>query len=163
MRCHFGVISLIFVTLFAVDCQLAAAPPTQAEDMAAIKSLFARHSAALTAGDAAAVVALFTDNAVMMPPERGAMTGKEAIRWGLRIAFGLFSAKITGESLEVEVAGDLAFARRIYTMMLTAKTGGEQLDAVANWLDVLKRQPDGSWKVYLEMVTSDRPLPALNP
>jgi len=163
MKHYLRAASLITLALLVAECQAAADAPANAEDVAAIKALFGKHIAALSAGDAAAVTAVFADNGVMVPPERGAMTGKEAIRWGLRQAFGLFTAKITGESLEVEVAGDWAFARRTYTMTLTAKTGGEQMDVVANWLDILKRQPDGSWKVHLETVNSDRPLPVINP
>jgi uncharacterized protein (TIGR02246 family) len=159
MRSYLRAASLITLALLVADCQVAAGAPTHAEDVAAIKSLFEKHAAALSAGDAAAVTALFADNGVMVPPDRSAMTGKEAIRWGLRQAFGLFTAKITGESLEVEIGGDWAYARRTYAMTITAKTGGEQTDVVASWLDILKRQPDGSWKVHLEMMNSDRRLP----
>ena len=163
MKTYFRVASLISLALLVTECRAAADAPASAQDVAAIKTLLGRHASALSAGDAAALTALFADDGVMMPPERGAMAGKEAIRWGVRIAFGLFTAKITGESLEVEVAGDWAFARRIYSMTLTAKTGGEQMETVANWLDILKRQPDGSWKIHREMLNSDRPLPTINP
>jgi uncharacterized protein (TIGR02246 family) len=163
MRSYLHAASLIILALVVGECHAAADAPAPAEDVAAIKALFGTHMAALSAGDAAGVTALFADNGVMVPPDRGAMTGKEAIRWGLRQAFGLFSAKITGESLEAEVAGGWAFARRIYTMTLTAKTGGEQMEVVANWLDILKRQPDGSWKIHVETVNSDRSLPVINP
>jgi uncharacterized protein (TIGR02246 family) len=162
MRSYLRAASLITLVLLVAECKAAADAPANAEDVVAIKALFGKHVAALSAGDAAGVSALFADNGVMVPPERGAMTGKEAIRWGLRQAFGLFSAKITGESVEVEAAGGWAFARRTYTMTLTGKTGGEQMEVVANWLDILKRQPDGSWKIHLETVNSDRPLPVIN-
>ena len=154
--------SLITLALLVADCQLAADAPSNAEDKAAIKAVFDKHSAALGAGDAAAFTALFSDKAVMMPPDRGALNGKESIRYGLRRAFELFAAKISGESAELEIAGDWAYAKRTCSMTVTAKTGGEQMDLMANWLDILKRQPDGSWKIYLEMVTSDRPLPGAN-
>jgi len=153
---------LVCLALLVAAYPAAAQAPAGAEDVAAIKSLFGKQAAALAAGDAAGVTAVFADNGVMLPPNRGPMAGKEAIRWGLRLAFDLFAAKISGESAEIEVAGQWAYARRTYTATLTAKTGGEQMDVVASWLDILKRQPDGSWKVHLEMVNSDRPLPALN-
>ena len=148
--------------LAVAACLAADAAPTRAEDEAAIRALFEKHIAAFTAGDSTAASAFYADNAVMMPPDRAAMTGKEAIRWGLRVAFGLVGMKFTGGSIQVETAGDWAFARRTSAMLLTAKTGGEQLEVMADWLEVLKRQPDGSWKVQFEMVNSDRPLPALN-
>jgi ketosteroid isomerase-like protein len=36
------------------------------------------------------------------------------------------------------------------------------MELVANWLEILKRQSDGSWKIYLEIVNSDRPLPLIS-
>ena len=161
MRSFFRAAAFFSLTFLVAHCQAAADAPTNAQDVTAVKSLFEKHIAALSAGDAAAVTVLYADNAVMMPPDRGAMTGKEAIRWGLRLAFGLYSAKVTGATIEVEAGGDWAYARRTYTMTLTAKTGGEQMEIVANWLDILKRQPDGSWKIYLEMLNSDRRVPGL--
>jgi uncharacterized protein (TIGR02246 family) len=161
MRSFFRAAGLFSLALLVADCRAAADASANAEDVAAIKSLFEKHVAAITAGDAAAVTALFTDNGVMTPPDRAAMNGKEAIRWGLRQAFGLYTAKFTGATVEVEAAGDWAFARRTYTMTLTAKTSGEQMEIVASWLDILKRQPDGGWKVYLEMLNSDRRVPGV--
>jgi uncharacterized protein (TIGR02246 family) len=163
MKPYLRFASIITIALLIANCPAAAGAPAPADGAAAIKTLLAAHIAALAAGDPAAFSAAFADSAVMMPPDRAAMKGKEAIRWGLRLAFAQFSAKINGESVEVEVAGDWAFARRTYMLTLTAKTGGEQMELTANWLDVLKRQPDGSWKIHFEMVTSDRPLPVLNP
>lgn len=162
MKSYLRATSLIWLALLAADCRADADVPAQAGEVAAIKALFDRHIAAFSAGDAAAFSVLFTDDAVMMPPDRQALTGKEGIRWGLRVAFGLISANVAGGSLEVEIAGDWAYARRTYAVTLTAKTGGEKMEVVANWLDILKRQPDGSWKIHREMVNSDRPLPALN-
>ncbi len=162
MKFHFLAVGLISLALVLVPCSVAADAPAKAADVAAVKALVGKHSAALAAGDAAALTALFADNGVMMPPERGAMTGKEAIRWGLKIALGLFATKISSENLDVDVTGDLAYARRTATMTLISKTGGEQMELIANWLDILKRQSDGSWKIALEIVNSDRPLPAVN-
>lgn len=159
MKLYLRTVCLISVALLAATCQAAANAPAPAEDEAAIKSLFDKHSTAFNDGDAAAVAALFTDDAEMIPPDRSPLAGTDMIHWGLNIAFDLFKAKITGSSLEVEIAGDWAFTRRAYTMTLTATTSGEEMEITANWLEILKRQPDGSWKISLEMVNSDQPLP----
>lgn len=159
MRSYLHATNAIFLAFLMAGCLAAADAPTPAGDVAAIKAVFDKHTAAFNAGDPAAVVALFTDDGVLMPPDRAPLVGKEGIRWGLRTAFGLYAAKITAESPVIEVAGDRAFARRKYTMTLTGKTGGEQMDLAANWVDILKRQADGSWKISLEMVVGDRRLP----
>jgi len=120
MKPHHLTTSLIPLALVLAQCSVAADAPANAEDVAAIKALVGKRSAALTAGDSVSLTALFADNGVMMPPERGSMTGKESIRWGLKIAFGLFAAKISSETVQVKVAGELAYARRTNTMTLTA-------------------------------------------
>ncbi|MGE5568384.1 MAG: YybH family protein [Rhodospirillales bacterium] len=150
---------LLSLAFAPVHRAAAAAPPAKAEDMAAIKALFDKHLAAFNAGDSAAVAALFTDKGALIPPDRQPLGGKEVIRYGLRIAFGLYSAKVTPEAAEIDVSGDLAYAWRKYSLTITDKTAGEQRDLVATWLDILKRQPDGSWKIHLEMVSADKPLP----
>jgi len=146
------VISLTLMTAVG----LVAAP---ADDEAAIKSLFEKHIAAFHAGDAPAVAALFTDDGEMAPPDRRPLAGKNMVQWGMNIAFDLFTAKIGESSIQVEVAGDWAFTRRAYTLTITSTTSGEEVELTANWLEVLKRQPDGSWKIFRQMVNSDQPLP----
>jgi conserved hypothetical protein len=159
MKFHLRAASAILLAFLMANCLAAADAPARAGDVAAIKALFDKHAAAFGAGDPAAVMALFTDDGVLMPPDRSPLVGKEGIRWGLRTAFGLYATKITADSPVIEVAGDWAYARRKYTMTLTGKTGGDQMDLAANWLDILKRQADGTWKITLEMVVGDHRLP----
>jgi uncharacterized protein (TIGR02246 family) len=155
MKLYLRTICLISLVLLAATC-LVAGP---VEDEAAIKSLFDKHIAAFNAGDAAAVAALFTDDGEMIPPDRAPLAGKNMIQWGMNIAFDLFTAKIGETSLHVELAGDSAYTRRAYTIAITATTSGAELEITANWLEILKRQPDGSWKIAIEMVNSNQPLP----
>ena len=70
-----------------------------------------------------------------------------------------FTVKLIVEVLEVRVAGDWAFARMTYTETLTPKAGGEPTEDSGRWLVIYERQPDGAWKIYLEIWNSDRPLP----
>jgi uncharacterized protein (TIGR02246 family) len=159
MKLHVRTVCLISLVLLAVTCQAAAAAPPPAEDEAAIKSLFDKHIAAFNAGDAAAVAALFTDDGEMIPPDRAPLAGKNMIQWGMNIAFDLFTAKIGETSLQIELAGDSAYARRAYVIAITSTTSGAETEITANWLEILKRQPDGSWKISIEMVNSNHPLP----
>lgn len=131
--------------------QQTAEVPTQAEDLAAIKSLFDARIAANNAGDGSAFAALFTDDAILMRGDDPALIGTEAILSNHQAHHGQFTEEITGELVEVEAFGDWAFDRGIFTIKLTPKAGGEPTGLTARFIDLLKRQPDGSWKIYRGM------------
>ena len=144
----------------------AAEAAKQAEDVAAIKRLNDDRKAASDAGDASTHAALYTDDAILMPPNRPAVVGREALlaRWEAmyeRHAASRFTRKFTEEVLEVEVAGDWAFMRTAGTVTLTPKAGGEPIEYSGKTLAILKRQPDGAWKCYRTMGHTDRPLPGV--
>jgi ketosteroid isomerase-like protein len=48
---------------------------------------------------------------------------------------------------ELEVAGDWAFAWGSETVTLVAQTGGSPIHMQGKGMSILKRQPDGSWKI----------------
>jgi ketosteroid isomerase-like protein len=54
--------------------------PAMAQDKATIQSLNDKFAQAFNAGDAAAVAALYTDDAVILPPGAEMMKGKNAIQ-----------------------------------------------------------------------------------
>ena len=125
--------------------------PTQAEDVAAIKSLNEARIAANNVGDAAAFAALWTDDAVIMRGTDPILIGKEAIQSNHGAHHDQFTEEITGELVEVEVFGDWAFDRDNITIKLIPSDGGEQTILTVRSIDLLRRQPDGSWKYYRRM------------
>ena len=66
-------------TLVAAAC-LCLPVPAMAQDKAAIQSLNDRFVQAFNTGDAAAVAALYTEDAVILPPGAEMMKGKSAIQ-----------------------------------------------------------------------------------
>jgi uncharacterized protein (TIGR02246 family) len=134
------------------------APSTEA-DVEAIKSVNVALINALNSSDASAAVALVTDNAVDLPPNRPAVIGKEAIRSFVQSDFDRVTMNFNEEIVEVEVDGDLAVIWTNYTVTLTPKDGGEPIENKGKWLKVLKRLPDGSWKFSRNIWNSDNPPP----
>lgn len=49
---------------------------------------------------------------------------------------------------EVELSGDLGFARGNYSFAATPKDGGDQAQFTGKYLTIFKRQADGSWRIY---------------
>ena len=136
-------------------------PPLAAADLAAIRALDSAFSGAAATGDPAAVAALYLADARLMPPRERTVEGREAIQkfWG-----GLLDAyqlHLDVGSDEIEGRGDLAYARGHYTLAGTprAKAGGSPLRDEGKFLEVLRRQPDGSWRYAVDMYSSDLPTP----
>ena len=91
-----------------------------------------------------------------MPQSQPAVFGKEAIHSLYQSVFREYTVTGGGQTLEIEVGGDWAFLRGTYTLTATPKAGGERLEDVGKHLFILKRQPDGSWKIARLIANSDQ-------
>jgi ketosteroid isomerase-like protein len=101
--------------------------------------------------------ALFTEDAIQMPPNQAAVQGRPAIQ-GWMEAFPPIS-NYQEQSLEVEGQGDLAYDRGTYSMTVTPP-GATPIEDRGKYLFILRKQADGSWKISRVMFNSDLPLPA---
>ena len=94
------------------------------------------------------------------PPRSNSMVrGKEAIRSLYESVFDEYTVQGDGELLEVEVAGDWAFYRTTYTLTATPKAGGEPIEDHGKCVVIVRREPDGSWKIARLIANSDQPPP----
>lgn len=103
---------------------------------------------------------MFTDDAVFLPPNSPAVEGAAAIEaWG-RTFPPIKDLRI--EPTEVVGRGDLAFARGRYSMVIMVPNQPEQPDS-GKYIEIWRRQSDGSWKLFRDIFNSDVPLPAPPP
>jgi uncharacterized protein (TIGR02246 family) len=131
---------------------------TYEADIAAIHELYDQWCISVNAGDLDRFISLWANDAILMNPDTPAVIGQEQIRASYQPLFEGFSIQVDiyGET-EIEVSGDLAFSRGTGTLTLTPKGDGPTTFTDAKWLDILKRQADGSWKVYCDCVTNNAP------
>jgi len=66
--------------------------------------------------------------------------------------------------LEATVAGEYAFARGTYTLVMTPKLDrrgefGDLSVVDGKFLTVLHHEPDGSWKIYRDIFNANNPSP----
>ena len=113
----------------------------------AIRNLFADNAAALSAGNISALARLYEQNAIQFPPNSRPLTGWAAIRSKLESELQGIKVAATIEVVEVCTAESWAFARGTYRMVTTPLEGSQQEVTTGNWLDILRRQPDNSWKI----------------
>lgn len=132
------------------------APALSAGDSAGIAAADSAFQAAANAGDAAAVAAVYAIDASLLPPNLPVRRGRDAIRafWG-----GLFDAytvKFEVSPDVIEGRGDLAYNMGHYrfTAVPKAKSGPGIADE-GKFVEILKKQPDGSWKYAVDIYNSN--------
>jgi uncharacterized protein (TIGR02246 family) len=133
---------------------------TAKADIAAIDRVREAHVAALNQGDADAWAAVFSEDAVQMPPNAPANVGSAAIRsWG-QAFLNQFGTQFSLSVEEVRLAGDWAFERGTYTIVLSPRGGGTLKD-VGKYITIYQRQPDGSWKTARDIWNSNQQSPSM--
>lgn len=111
--------------------------------------------------DAAAVAALYTEDAKLLPPNSGMVSGKQAIQAFWQRAMNMGIGNITLETMDIGYEGDLAYEIGAYTLNIQPEGGQATTDA-GKYVVVRKRQSDGSWKWTVDIWNSNLPLPASN-
>lgn len=112
-----------------------------------IESVAADWEAAVRAGDAAAVAALYSADATLLPDGAEPLSGSEAIQqfWAGFIAEIPAGATLNLETVEVHGSGNLAYEIGRFTL----NAAGETIDS-GKYLVVWQREPDGTWKLHVD-------------
>jgi uncharacterized protein (TIGR02246 family) len=116
----------------------------------------ARFVEAYNRGDVAAVAALYTDDAVLLPPNLEMLRGREAIQqfWAGTRQMGVREAAL--ETVQVEDSGDMACEIGAYTLKIQPE-GGQATTDRGKYVVVWKRQGDGSWKLAVDIWNTNSP------
>ena len=153
---HVCLCALTSVTLLLAGCSPRRGADSQTVT-AAVNAISTRYSSALNAGDLDSWLSLWTDDGIQLPPGEPPVVGKDQIRARNQGLLDEFTVNLSSTSAEVGVAGDWAFDRGAYTATLTPKGGGRTIPIDGKYLTILKRQPDGSWKIYRDIFNSNGP------
>ena len=154
MRSHLALSFLLFIAS-CTPVVVWETAETEA-DVEAINSLRDEFIALDNASDAAGLASLYTNDAVLMPPNEAAVTGNQAIESWFQTTFDQFTTEFTVASQELEVVGDLAFDWGAYMTALTPKAGGEPTEDRGKYIMILRKQVDGSWKIARDIWSSDQ-------
>jgi uncharacterized protein (TIGR02246 family) len=148
------VFALILLTCAQQTQPVAEEAASTEADVAAIRALVEQWIAALETGDAEGLVGLYTDDAVRLPPDGPSSSGTEVFEEYFRGAFEEVSFQcvwpVEGTE-EIIVAGGWAFHLSEYILLVTPIDGGETVEEKGNVVEIIQRQPDGSWKIAREI------------
>ena len=119
---------------------------TYEHDLNAIKKLGEEYFQSANSGNVEGCIATMAPDAVIMPPNRPSIVGIEQLRGLSRDYHAAYEVRYNLAFDEVEVAGDMAFARATATGTRRHRSEGS-VETVA-WRNVwiLKRQPDKAWR-----------------
>jgi uncharacterized protein (TIGR02246 family) len=143
VRAGFGLI----LPLLAVVACSPGAPAGAPAARQAIEAAVTRYVAATNRGDADALMELYAEDAVLLPPDHEPIEGREAI--------GAFWRQGTDQGLEVstmrvETDGKIGYLVGRYRLPATAEDPPDS----GKYVMCLKREADGSWKLTADIWNS---------
>ena len=125
-------------------------------DLAAIERLHQQDIAATVSRDPVALTDLWTDDAVRLGPGPPAEVGKQAIRErNERLRPGLKVLTYVPETKDLTILDGWAVEWRNFTASIVESPGGDPTQIRGTVLGVLKKLPDGSWKCFRGMGTTE--------
>jgi uncharacterized protein (TIGR02246 family) len=120
---------------------------SEAQPVAAIKAVLKSYEQALNASDVQGVVQLYTDDAVLLPPNAPSAVGIDAVRATYTGIFQAIDLDLTFQIAEVKVVSpDWAFLRSSSNGTVTILANGAQIPSSNHELFVLHKT-QGRWKL----------------
>ena len=127
-------------------------------DEAAVRAVDAAWQRAANAGDGAAIGAIYAADATILPPGDTARQGAAVAKYWSDMLAGA-TVSMTLATAHVQGSGDLAFATGAYHLAVTPKAAGAKPlpPEDGKYLEVMKKQPDGSWKIIYDIWNANTP------
>jgi len=157
------VLMIGFAVVVSIGCYAGESDVAQAgapaADVAAVQrsidSSLTKFAAAITTGDTAGMLSIYTDDAVVMPQGMPVVSGRAAVSQYNAGMFSMFTvSNASFSTTDLIVVGDYAIESGIYRMTMKPKTGPAMPDT-GKYISVWRRQSDGSWKMAKDIFNSD--------
>jgi uncharacterized protein (TIGR02246 family) len=121
----------------------------------AFKNSDAAYAKAFNAGDAARIAAIYSKDAIFMMPETPSYKGTKGVRAINQAVIDAGWRNIKFKTIKSGSDGDLAF--NIGSVSMDQPSGDGTARVKGKYLDVYRRQRDGSWKIIATMYNADEP------
>jgi len=155
---HKVAISVLAITLCVPAFAGSSQHDTTEADSAAIHALVKNWSEAAQAKDLESFVSVYAEDGVVMLEGAPDLRGLEAIRAGIggMMQDPNFNLSFEIENVVVAASGDLAYETGTYGLSLSDPEG-KAVSQQGHYVVVWRKQPDGHWKVALDVPVSDPP------
>lgn len=149
--------AIVLAMVAAAGCGAPRKVDVSAEE-AAVRKTDADWLAAATAHDLNRILPFWADDATIFAPGTPAVVGKEAIRKYVSDAFATTGFSITWKTDKVEVSqsGDMAYSTGTDRMSVNGPDG-KPLTEDARGVAIWKKQPDGSWRCVVDVMSPSAP------
>jgi ketosteroid isomerase-like protein len=152
---------LVIVMALAIACS----PRTPDEEAsgtsastAAVDSASNRLLSALRSDSRDSLLALMTEDVVLMPPNEPVLRGKAAVsEWYGKFVGMMRTTGLTVTNREVLMGGDYASEIATFEWGLVSREGGPAITDRGSYIQVWQRQPDGRWLFSREVWNSMAP------
>jgi uncharacterized protein (TIGR02246 family) len=132
-------------------------PETEDADLSSLYEFLSHAGEAVNKGDVEAEVNRFTPDGIYMWPGAPSIEGHDALRKWFEKRFSQVEVELENETLELEVMGDWAFERGRSVAKIRRKTGDSVRTVRGKYLNILRRQADGTWRVTRRIRNADHP------
>jgi uncharacterized protein (TIGR02246 family) len=109
-----------------------------------------------SAGDVDKVISLYTDDAILIPSDRGDIIGINAIRENYRNIFANSTLRLKATTNEIIESGELTIIRGNTAGIVISKRDSSSVTVNDKFLMMLKKQ-SGKWKIYRLMWSKSQP------
>ncbi len=136
--------------LMIVGCNQA----PMSTDPSAIVAATEAWETALNAKDTDGLVALYTSDARVLPPDGEMASGSDAVR---AVFGGMIDAGFSGEltSIESKISGDMAYDVGTFSLRMDGADVG-----TGKFIVTFRRGDDGEWRITNDIFNSDNPAAA---
>jgi uncharacterized protein (TIGR02246 family) len=148
--------SLLLAAMVEAQAGKKATAIVQAGPLASLRKEWV---AAANAKDTAKVTSLYTDDAVLMPPNSPMAKGHAAIEGVWKGLIDQGARNIVLAPIGVAASGDMAYEAGTYTFMMNGP-GGSPASDKGKYLMTAHRGADGKWLITYDIFNSDLPCPA---
>jgi ketosteroid isomerase-like protein len=127
-------------------------------DYAAIRQIWTNYASFVEKGDSAGWLSQWDPDGIQLRADAPARTKNELdaqVPSQFKARLDANDTKMAINPIEIVVNGPWAFSRGNYTQDLTAKSSGKTIHVDGKFLTILKRQMDGSWKLYRDCFNSN--------
>ena len=153
----------LVVAALTLACSRAESPQTgtpNAGARAAVDSAANRLLAALRTDSPDSLLALVSDDVIIMPPNEAVLNGKSAVRtWYEAFVKQMHTTSLTISNRELLLGGDYATEIAQFEWKLTSVEGGPPVTDRGSYMQVWHRQADGRWLFSREVWNSMAPPP----